>query len=169
MKYFKYGNTEATIRKEYLELCKTYHPDITKGETEEQMKAINAEYDSLLQSVNGEETKDATGKSHYYRYDSEKEKAIVEMIRKLQNLRMPNTVEIGLIGTWIWVIGDTKPVKDQLKFCGLKYHGEKACWYWHAGHYYRKSAKSGNFAGMAMRYGYQKIANSMKDSGKYIN
>lgn len=168
IKYFKSDRTESAIRKEYLQLVKTYHPDITKGETEDEMKVINNEYEFLLKSVDGEKTQDASGKFHYYKFDAETERNLINMIRKLQNLRLPNTVEIGLIGTWIWIIGDTRPHKDSLKFIGCKYHGEKMCWYWHAGHYFRRSAKSGNFGGMAMRYGYEKIANSMKDHGKKI-
>ncbi len=169
MNYFhNTDKNQISIRKRYLELCKQYHPDITKGETEAQMKVINDQYDNLLKSINGEETTSESGKKHYYKYDAELEANLREMIRKVQNLRMANTVSIALIGSWLWITGDTKPYREMLKFIGCKWHSEKLCWFWHGGHYYRRSAKSGNFAGMAMRYGYSNIANRMNDSGKKI-
>ena len=52
-----------------------------------------------------------------------KGKAFVRM--KLKN------VEIELIGTWLWIHGDTKPVKEQLKAHNCKWHSKRKCWYWH--------------------------------------
>jgi len=37
------------------------------------------------------------------------------------------TVEIT--GSWIWVSGDTKPVKDELKDHGMKFSFKKTKWY----------------------------------------
>ena len=60
-------------------------------------------------------------------------------------------IEIDLIGTWIWITGDTKPVKDQLKEAECKWHGKRGCWYFKIGNYYRRSSKS--LETLAEKYG----------------
>jgi hypothetical protein len=68
-----------------------------------------------------------------------------------------------LIGTWIWITGETRQHKETLKKLECKFSGEKQCWYWHTGTYRRRSRHGGNFAGMAWKYGYQQFDD--KDRG----
>ena len=50
-------------------------------------------------------------------------------------------IKIELCGTWLWVTGDTKPVKDLLSAAGFKFAGKKIAWYWHGNKKYRKKSK----------------------------
>lgn len=38
-------------------------------------------------------------------------------------------IEIELVGSWIWVSGNTYPVKEQLKEAGIFWAGKKKKWY----------------------------------------
>ena len=40
---------------------------------------------------------------------------------------LPLSVEV--VGAWLWVDGDTKPVKEQLKAAGFKWAPRKQRWY----------------------------------------
>jgi hypothetical protein len=42
---------------------------------------------------------------------------------------LPAKIRVELIGTWVWVSGDTKPVKEELKKLGFSWHAKKICWY----------------------------------------
>ena len=39
-------------------------------------------------------------------------------------------IVIEIIGTWIWVKGNTYPVKSQLKALHFKWSSQKHMWYW---------------------------------------
>jgi hypothetical protein len=36
----------------------------------------------------------------------------------------------SITGLWLWVEGDTKPIKDDLKLAGFKWHATKKCWFY---------------------------------------
>ena len=38
-------------------------------------------------------------------------------------------IELELCGSWVWVSGNTKPIKETLKLLGLKWHSTKSMWY----------------------------------------
>jgi curved DNA-binding protein CbpA len=158
--YFEGLNTEESIRRAYRTWAKELHPDV--GGTDEQMKELGKQYLFALKAIDGKQSTGSDGKQHTYRYSEANESAILEMVQDLQNLRMPNSVTIALIGTWIWVTGDTRPFSEKLgkKGLGLSFSGEKLAWYFHLGGYKRRSGKSGNFQSMAMKYGYKEFANS---------
>ena len=158
--YFECLSSEESIRRAYRAWAKELHPDI--GGTDEEMKELGKQYLFALKAIDGHQSTGTDGKQHTYKYSEEKESAILEMIQGIQNLRMPNSVTIALIGTWIWVTGETKPFATQLgkKGLGLSFSGEKLAWYFHLGGYRRRSAGSGNFQNMAMKYGYKEFSNS---------
>lgn len=37
---------------------------------------------------------------------------------------------LELVGRWLWVTGETKPIKDKLKKAGFKYGHKKKAWHW---------------------------------------
>lgn len=39
--------------------------------------------------------------------------------------------EIELCGSWLWIGGNTRANKDELKSAGCKWSKSKAKWYWH--------------------------------------
>ena len=40
----------------------------------------------------------------------------------------PN-IQIDIIGSWLWVSGETKPIKEILKELNFKWHDVRKCWY----------------------------------------
>ena len=39
-------------------------------------------------------------------------------------------VTVEVCGSWIWISGDTKPCKDNLKRIGCRWSSKKKQWYW---------------------------------------
>lgn len=138
--FFKDCKTEQETKTAYRQLSKILHPDI--GGTDEQFKELNRQYHAKLKSLNGSYNSkydESRGKNQYH-YDSQIEEDLLKVLRALQGLRLPETINIDLQGTWIWVRGNLKngfghyPLPKQyirqLEGLGLKHHTAKGeCYY----------------------------------------
>jgi len=133
--YFDGCTTTAGAKGLYRELAFIHHPDV--GGTEESMKAVNAEYHSLLESLDGEMVFGTDGKEHVYHYRRDVEQEVMDMVVSLLKLNMSG-VEVEIIGTWVWVQGDTKPHKEELKEMGCRWHSRRVAWYWRRFTYRRR-------------------------------
>ena len=123
MTYFKDCRTLDEVKAMYKILAKKYHPDC--GGDTETMQAINAEYSYACANVlkgenlSQEDTDEGIRLSEEYR-------AVIELLMPLSGIL------IEVVGNWIWVTGDTKPVKQQLTEAGLFYASKKVAWYYRA-------------------------------------
>lgn len=108
------------VKKLFRKLVLKNHPD--QGGCEATMKRLNLEYQKVLKSLDGTKTEDRT-----YNYKEAEENELMKVINDLQQFR---GLEIDLIGYWIWVSGDTKPIKEELKKMGLKWHSKRSVWYY---------------------------------------
>jgi hypothetical protein len=105
------GINEA--KKIYKKLAKKLHPDV--GGSEEEFKALNTVYTHLIEH-----------KIYFtndIKIDVELEK-IISLILHFEN------ITIELVGSWIWVSGDTKEIKEKLKELGFKWASKKKQWYY---------------------------------------
>lgn len=105
------GINEA--KKIYKKLAKRLHPDV--GGSEEEFKALNAVYTYLIEH-----------KIYFtndIKIDVELEK-VISLILHFEN------ITIELVGSWIWVSGDTKEIKEKLKELGFKWASKKKQWYY---------------------------------------
>lgn len=122
MKYFTNCKTLEELKKEYRKLGKIHHPDC--GGDEEVMKAINNEYDEMFPKLkNIHMNKD--GKI----YEKENNETADEFKDIITALMRMEGVTSAVIGSFIWVTGNTRPYKDILKQLGFKWHSKKGCWY----------------------------------------
>lgn len=113
------------IKKAYTRLIMEHHPD--RGGTNEDMARINEEYDYLKRRNYNIHTA-ANGNV----YTDEKEDGPDPVTNDFANiiatlLHMGLSVEV--CGTWLWISGDTKPHKDDLKALGAKWAARKKLWF----------------------------------------
>lgn len=137
--------TVEEIKRTYRDLARQHHPDL--GGDAEVMKAVNAQYLAALEGQNGVE---ADGRT--YKYNQKLEREIMDKIAEL--MKLPG-LDISLIGLWIWVQGDTKPVKEELKGLGCRWHSGRVCWYWKPAGFGRSRSNPGSLDELAAKYGYQ--------------
>lgn len=156
MSYFNHIFNVEDIKAEYRDLAFKNHPDL--GGDTATMQAINAQYHEALKRCNGQTSKGENGKEHTYRYAEDIEQSVMDKINWLVGARLPG-IRISLIGTWLWVTGDTKPYKELLKANGLRWHPTRHCWYFTAQKHYGRQSKYG-LSHLAMRYGYQEFKDS---------
>lgn len=105
------GINEA--KKVYKTLAKKLHPDL--GGSEEEFKLLNAIYTDLIEHK--------IYFSNDFKIDLDLEK-IISQILHFEN------IIIELVGSWIWLSGDTKEIKDKLKELGFKWASKKKMWFY---------------------------------------
>jgi len=167
MNYFATATTVEEIKALYKNLARKNHPDL--GGDTEVMKEINRQYENALKGCNGQTSKDSEGRDHTYKYNQETEQAIVDKISELIALNL-ESVEISLIGVYIWITGDTKPVKDLLGKDGAKcmWHSKRGCWYWKPAEVRSYGQSKGDLEELAKKYGCQNVDLKKKSSKKAI-
>jgi len=116
IKWFSKIDNFDSLKSRYKDLVKRYHPDLDPSNLEA-MKAINSEYDYLISNL-----AKITDKT----IDREVETQFKEIIEEFTKLE----VEIEICGSWLWLHGDTKPIKDKLKELKCYWAPNKKLWYW---------------------------------------
>lgn len=147
-KYFARCTTLEELKAEYKKLVMIHHPD--RGGDLATMQEINAEYDYLFpQLKNKHKNKDGEA------YEKENEEAPNEFKDLMETLIRMDGVHIEIIGCFVWVSGDTKPHKDQLKELGFRWHSKKLCWYKAPADYKRHGRKQYGMDEIRSMYGVQ--------------
>ncbi|MBS1737760.1 MAG: J domain-containing protein [Bacteroidetes bacterium] len=156
MKYFNSCITIEEVKRLYKKLAMENHPD--RGGNTATMQSINTEYAFACAKLakgaglSDEEAETEIRLSEEYR----------QVIEKIINL--PGIV-IEIVGNWIWVTGNTLPVKATLKAAGFYFAAKKIAWY------YRNEAFKTRGSGISLeqiraKYGSETI--NRKQQGKVL-
>lgn len=154
-KYFRSCTTLEEVKATFHKLAKELHPD--NGGNAEEFKAMMAEYKEAFNRCK-DTHKDHTGKT-YTKETDETPEEFAELIRTLTRF---NGCLVELIGSWIWVSGNTKEYKEQLKELNFKWSKNKAAWYYHEGAYRRRGGKVYNLDDIRSMYNHTTYANEQK-------
>ncbi|MBF0350937.1 MAG: DnaJ domain-containing protein [SAR324 cluster bacterium] len=121
--------TVEDVKQAYRRMCRMYHPDVNQA-GEEMMKMINQAYDVLKDETSFDEAH----KVHETDY-SEKLSEALNAILKF-NLR------VEVCGAWVWVSGETKVWKEELKKAQFKWASGKSMWYFRPQEYKSRNRKT---------------------------
>lgn len=149
MKWFTNINDLSELRTAYKKLAVLHHPD--KGGSTADMQEINNEYDILSKRFINSNTDFSEGRKTYEADVSEAIKNLIDEIIDLPN------INIEMIGNWVWVSGNTKPVKEKLKTAGFKFSRKKVAWYWHHGEYRKFNKKQFDLNEIRQMWGSEKF------------
>jgi curved DNA-binding protein CbpA len=159
MKNYRYfvptPKTAEELKTQYRKLAMEHHPD--RGGDLEAMKQVNAEYDMLFPRLKGiHQTKD--GETYTARQaTSETAEHFKDLIGQL--MRMDDIV-IEVIGCFVWVTGNTKPHREQLKALRFQWHSKKTAWYLAPEDYRKRSRKDYGLDEIREMYGTSGAMNS---------
>ncbi len=130
------GINEA--KKVYKTLAKKLHPDV--GGSEEEFKLLNAIYNDFIENK--------IYFSNDFKIDLDLEK-IISQILHFEN------IIIELVGSWIWLSGDTKEIKDKLKELGFKWASKKKMWFY--GEMKKRNHKEQSLEDIKAKYGSETL------------
>lgn len=124
------------LKKQYYKLAKQYHPDANG--TTAQFQELQKEYEKHFKTILNKGTLNKDQQNNEIVID----KAIRDIIDQLINLEGLN---IEVIGKWLWVGGNTYPLKTILKSVGLQFikKGKEPFWVY-------KGSESSSRGGMTM-------------------
>jgi len=146
------GNPEPgkqSVLKAYRIKAKQYHPDHKNGDLE-LMKLVNIAFQTLedisfqwtsRESENGKRTAPLT----------ETISALWDQIKHYQG------ISGEIIGSWLWITGNTYPIKDYLKNLGFRFAHYKQAWYYHDGDYWKRSRRKFDLEDLRGMWGVEEL------------
>lgn len=142
------------LRKAYRAAAMKAHPD--HGGSTESMQAVNAAYEKRFEALkrehNARAAADPTGKTRPINETPEQFRAVLEALLKIEG------IIIELCGSWIWVSGDTRTHKDEIKSAGCFWAQKKKVWYWRCAEDACHSRKGGkDMSHIRSKYGSERI------------
>jgi len=158
MKFFENNKTLDELRKEYRRLAFLFHPD--KGGDTAIMQVINDQYDRLSKKLINGNADFSEARKEYEQQVSE------EMRQRLDRIIGLPGIIVELIGSWIWITGNTFAVRTTLKSLGFMFSHPKTAWYWYIGEYQKKSGKIQSIDEMRDLWGSQKIGTQPETSNQ---
>lgn len=124
---YKYLNsnyeTQEQLKKHYKKLAFTLHPDC--GGDVAQFQELQEEYKILFEKVKTKQV-NFEGKT----YEKETQETAQDFMNIINEI-IKMGLQVELIGVWLWISGNTKEHKEELKNLGCKWAPKKACWSWH--------------------------------------
>jgi curved DNA-binding protein CbpA len=136
------GINEAKIV--FKKLAKILHPDV--GGTNQEFKLLNKIYNDILENK--------IYFSNEAKFDIELEKIISQILHY-------EDITIEVVGSWIWLSGNTKAIKETLKELNFKWASKKKMWYY--GEMKGKNIKPKSMDEIKSKYGCE----TLKSKGKY--
>lgn len=123
MTRFATCKTIEDVKATFKTLCKELHPD--NGGSEEAFKDMMNEYKKAFNTYKNIHV-NAEGKT-YEKATSETAEQFADVITKIIHF---TDLTIEIIGSWVWVSGNTFEYKDILKELGYAYSKSKKAWYY---------------------------------------
>lgn len=137
MKWFNNPQTLEELKKQYKRLAMEHHPD--RGGTTEDMQQINAEYERLFARLKDtHQTKDG----EFYTSRTATTETADEFMDVIDRLIHMDGVVIEVCGSWLWLTGNTKAYKEEIKALSFRWSSNKSAWYFHRDGYKKRSRHS---------------------------
>ena len=137
------GINEA--KKIYKQLARKLHPDV--GGSDELFKMLNSIYTNIIENK--------IYFTNEFKFDLEIEK-IISQILHYENIL------IEVVGSWVWVSGDTREIKEKLKELNFKWASKKKLWFY--GEMKGRNPNEKSMEDIKSKYGFETV--KTKEKGK---
>lgn len=160
--YFANLTTEAEITNVYKALRVALHPD--NGGNTAAFQALGQQYAAAIAALRHDTAPDKGGELPAavicLSEHSESSTIATGLLNMIDKTSQIPGISVELCGSWLWVTGNTRPVKEQLKALQFRFSGSKKAWYWHdpSQPYRRRSRRHYDMDEIRDLHGSQKLA-----------
>jgi hypothetical protein len=159
MRWFNGCQTLEEVKAQYKKLAKQYHPDL--GGDTLTMQEINKEYAfATAKAVKGADLSDEEAENEIL--SSEAYRAAIEQIIYLEG------ITIELVGYWLWVTGNTFPVRLTLKAAGFLFASKKLAWYFRTAEYKVGKGSGKSLEEIRNKYGSEVLQKEQNERRHFI-
>lgn len=156
LQFFQYCKTKQEAKAEFRRLAKIYHPDTETGSNETMVQIIN-QYEQVMKRL--EYAKDTENQRSNETDEQFKARLSKEMQEVLVNVsHLP--IEIEVIGSWIWVSGNTYPYRSYLTANNFNWCPKKRMFSWTLTRRKKYKAEPQDMEKIRERYGSQRVNGS---------
>lgn len=136
-RYFEECKTCEDVKQIYKKLARDLHPDCNPGrDTTAEFQEMSRQYEEAYNRL-----KDIHQNASGETYQKETKQTATEYADLINQLLHIPGLMIELCGSWLWITGNTRAAKDDLKSLGFRFSSKKQAWYFHS-EPYRKHGKS---------------------------
>ena len=132
----------AIIKKAFRSLSKKFHPDINPAGNQMQI-ALNEAY-AVLKDFSG------TLENKELNYGEDLNQALNSIIHCVG-------LNIEICGAWVWVSGNSKPFKANLKEAGFRWASKKKKWYFRPSDWKSKGRGKMSMDNIRLKYGSKEV------------
>jgi len=94
---------------------------------------------------------------------------IADIINKIAKLLDSDEIEIEIIGSWLWISGDSKQYKNEIKEAGFRFSGAKKMWFYCCKTEYKASKTNIDIDKLRLKYGSEILKNKSQLQEWFLN
>lgn len=157
--YFENCRTAEDVKQAYKKYARELHPDCNHDkDTTADFQEMQRQYTEAFNRCKNVHT-NAQGET-YEKETGETAEEYADIINELLHMY---GIMIELCGSWLWITGNTKEYKDQLKALGFKFSANKAAWYYHSGEYKKRGKSKSSMQDIRNMYGSTTFATATEE------
>jgi len=153
--YFDDCVCSEDVKSLYHSLAVKYHPDNNPGaDTKKTMQDINAEFEvafARLKNIHRKADGDMYTSSKDTDETADEFTEIIDAIIHFVNCK------IEIIGSWIWVSGESSPYKEILKELGFRWSSNKRAWAYHESPYRKRHNRNYSMDDLRNKFGSEEV------------
>lgn len=156
---FKHIKTIEELKAAYKKAAMKNHPD--RGGDTATMQKINTDYEDAFNKFKNTHNEDPSTRHKR----TETHDMFITIINAIINLDL----NIELCGVWLWISGDTKKYKVELKAAGCEWAPVKKVWYWRPEKFKSRTSRGKSTMGdIRNKFGSETINKSKSKKPEFI-
>ena len=102
-------------------------------------------------------------------YKEKENLPLADIINKIAKLLDNDEIEIEIVGSWLWISGDSKQYKNEIKEAGFRFSGAKKMWFYSCKTEYKSIKSNIDIDKIRSKYGSEILKNKSQLKKWFLN